>query len=105
MSKYSGRTSSYSHKHAGWEERQPDGPKAVRKVTFVDAQWSDMPVEIESIIKNLWRRYELGNDHYILKSSINDLLESDTDSDLPLIDYLREQGVADDEQIIIHWWW
>lgn len=102
---------------------------ALKQQWVLDAQWTDCPVEIEEIVKNLWRYHELGNDNYMLRRSINDFLEIEQDgfeveqwfwgeteeekkgwvvapaSLQPLIDYLREKGIPDDEDIIIHWWW
>lgn len=128
--KWSGRTSAHAHKFDGWEEKSIEGVKSgVRKITVLDAQWSACPVEVEYQVKLLWRYYELGNDHYVLKTSIDDLTELGLgfDDELPTVDmynsetkvreevpvktdaiiqYLVEQGVLDDgEEIWIHWWW
>ena len=102
---------------------------ALKKQWVLDAQWTDCPVDVEEVIKNLWRTYELGNDHYMLRISIKDLQEKEDsgyeaekwfwgekDEDkkgwitvpsslMPLIQYIRDAGIPDDEQIIIHWWW
>ncbi len=109
---------------------------ALKKQWVLDAQWTDCPEDVETVIKHLWRYYELGNDNYMLRRSINDLLEmtddhedesvieitveqwfwGETDEEkkgwveapaslTPLIQYLREKGIADDEQVILHWWW
>lgn len=121
---YSGRTSSYLHK---WNPEQPndlDTKAGLRKVWFLDAQWSTCPVEVENQVKDLWNYHELGNDRYILKISVNDLLEIEAAEptinkyfsnpsrreDVVLkvdyvIQYIREHGIPDDEQVIIHWWW
>jgi len=112
---------------------------ALTKQWVLDAQWTDCPTEVEAAVKHLWRRYELRNDHCMLRLSVNDLFEmaevpegetnptevtitvkqwfwGETDeekkgwvkapADLkPLTDYLRENGIPDDQQVIIHWWW
>lgn len=101
---------------------------ALHKMWVLDAQWTDIPPEVEEVVKNLWRYHELGNDRYMLRQSIEDLLETNEgfvcdqwlwgktpeeqlgwvptpSSLLPLVEYLREKGIPDDEQIIIHWWW
>jgi hypothetical protein len=102
--------------------------KCVRKITYMDVQWSDCPLEVKEVVKLMWRRNELGNDHYIINTSIEGLLEDiDEANDYPeyhsvsvykngahvntlipyitLVEYLRDQGVTEDEEVIIHWWW
>lgn len=75
---------------------------SVRKVWFFDAQWSDLPEEIEEEVRHLWTNYELGNDNYIVKRK----LDEDLFEDYPKI-YLwcKYKGVQEGEQVIIHWWW
>lgn len=122
--KYSGRTSAYAHKHDFDPSvpLSPDTDKGLRKAWFLDAQWSTCPVEVESQVKDLWRCYELGNDRYILKTSIDELLNMVDEgatvkkfvdgkwTKVPLqvdyiVDYIQQHGIAEDEQVIIHWWW
>lgn len=109
---YSGYTSLHDHK---WAKRKGEEPPAipeganpgVKKVWMLDAQWSTCPVEVENQVKLLWQAYELGNDHYMIKISIDDLLEQHSDekpTDL-IVQYLRENGVPDEDNVIIHWWW
>lgn len=129
MVEYSGRTSSYNHKHDSfnkenkpWSEIPHGASPALKQVWFFDAQWTDCPVEVENEIKALWRIYELGNDNFILKRSINDLRvmlsegctmevwENSKWKTKPLVldyllDYLSSKNIPDDEQIIFHWWW
>ncbi len=126
MVEWSGRTSSYNHKFDDWQSKplEPNHRKAVRKQYILDAQWSDCPVEVETQVQDIWRLCELGNDNYIFKTSINNLLdtvEEGTTVDRwndethkweegplmvdAIVQYLREQGIGDDEQIWIHWWW
>lgn len=62
---YSGVTTAYPHKHHPDEPLPPDTPKALRKEWFLDAQWTDLPVEVENDIKRLWRARKLGNDDYM----------------------------------------
>lgn len=117
---WSGKTSSFHHK---WHDtpNSPDEPSGLRKVWFLDAQWSTCPVEVEDQVRDIWSYAELGNDQYIFKTSVEDLLELDGYvtrlrlegggwGDRPIrtnaiIQYIREHGIADDEQVIIHWWW
>lgn len=102
---------------------------ALHKMWVLDAQWTDLPKDIEDIISNLWGYHGLGNDNYMLRRSINNFVDQEKDgfeceqwfwgetqeeqkgwvvsscSLQPLIDYLREKEIPDDEEIIIHWWW
>ncbi len=123
---YSGKTSSYHHK---WNDTpNPEGEESgLRKVWFLDAQWSDCPIEVEEQVKDMWRFWDCGNDKYIIKTSVEDLLETieSYEGDGPymrklvdgewtdkhvlkvdyVIQYIRSYGIADDERVIIHWWW
>lgn len=106
---WSGRTSLHGHKDENWRDYviTDNDRRGVHHVVMLDAQWSTCPVEVEQQVKDLWRAYELGNDHYIIKTSINDLLEVHSvehPNDL-IVQYLRENNVGEDEQVIIHWWW
>lgn len=133
MIKWSGRTSAYAHKQDDWEEADisnVDG--GLKKVWFLDVQWSTCPIEVEDQVRDLWRLNELGNDNYIFKTSVNDLLEYGDDTlverwvkpepgqnfqigvngwvEQPLkvdaiIQYIRQYNIPDDEMVIIHWWW
>lgn len=97
---------------------------ALTKQWVLDAQWTDCPLDVEAVVKDLWRYHELGNDKYMLRSSINSLRELVAAGEevnkfdevkrewgytpivvQPLIDYLIEKGIPEDEVIIIHWWW
>lgn len=75
---------------------------SVKKVWFLDAQWSDLPVEIEDEVRQIWKECGLGNDNYICKRTVDDELFED----YPKI-YLwcRYKGIPEDEDVIIHWWW
>lgn len=118
---YSGVTSSYLHKHHPTEPNPPEVKAGLRKVWYLDAQWSTCPREVEDVVRDLWQLNELGNDRYMLQMSVNDLL-AEQDSvkvskvvdgvrqDVPvkvdyLVQYIREHGIPDDETVIIHWWW
>lgn len=122
---WSGKTSSFHHK---WNDtpNPPDTKAGLRKEWFLDAQWSTCPVEVENQVKDLWMLLEYGNDHYMIKTTINDLLEWET-NDVPvrqwddetsnwknvklktnaIVQWIREQApeMKDDEQVLIHWWW
>lgn len=126
MTKFSGRTSAYAHKFDDWATKDiSDVKKAVRKVTILDAQWSNCPVEVEDQVKDLWRHLEFGNDHYYADTTLQDLREMDEDESAEtnrfdekemewktiklrtnlIVEYLEANGVAEEEQILIHWWW
>lgn len=110
---WSGKTSSYHHK---WHNT-PNGPdveSGFRKVWFLDAQWSDCPVEVEEEVKAMWQNYELGNDHYIIKTTLEDLgygVEDEVEDGEPVypatIQYILEKEplIGHEDQILIHWWW
>ena len=129
MTKFSGRTSLYKHKRPDWREYEitDDDPKALERVWVLDAQLTTCPVEVENQVKDLWILMELGNDNYVYKTSIRDLEDVEDDgleiskvvvdvagnydrkmmpvkTDL-IVEYLRAQGVGDDERVFIHWWW
>ncbi len=122
---WSGKTTSYHHK---WNDtpNPPDVEAGFRKVWFLDAQWSTCPVEVEGQVKDLWRLNGLGNDRYVLRTSITDLLEYEIDKcDVEqwdsanikwqkvklktnaIVQWIKEQApeIKDDELILIHWWW
>jgi hypothetical protein len=75
---------------------------SISKVWFLDAQWSDLPQEIEDEVRQLWKDYELGNDNYIAKREVNDELFND----YPRIYFwCKHKGIPEGETVIIHWWW
>ena len=120
---YSGKTSSYHHK---WHDtpNPPDTPAGLRKVWFLDAQWSTCPVEVEEQVQDLWKLHELGNDRYMLQISVETLQQYQKEGEEEFVDkwdgskwvktqlkvdyviqYIREHGIPDNEEVIIHWWW
>ena len=124
--KFSGRTTASSHKGQNWQQVKLDEnvPKALRKVFFLDVQWSTCPVEIEKIVKDIWVFNDLGNDQYIYKTSLADLEGMSGEEHLvkkqiedgdwrdveidyaTLAEYLKSQGVTDpEESVVINWWW
>jgi len=128
MVNWSGRTSAYPHKHGDWQNADLTGtPEALQTKKILYAQWTLCPVEVEDEIKNLWRMNEFGNDNFYYSTSINDLLEvveggatvrevyrdskgNYQERQVPislenLIYFARTNGLKEDEQFLIHWWW
>lgn len=124
--KYSGRTTLHCHKFEDWKEKEiPKNPSpGISKVWFLDAQWSTCPIEVEEQVKDLWRWNELGNDNYIIKTSIEELVNLQEENQLVetwiqekgewgkkslktdwIVKYLTEQGIPMKDTVIIHWWW
>ena len=98
---YSGKTSSYHHK---WHDTpNPEVEEAgFREVWVLDAQWSDCPVEVYEEVRKLWQEYERGNDHYIIKMTLDDLSAEEYPY---IVDYVSSFGIPEDEQFFIHYWW
>lgn len=104
---------------------------ALKKQWVLDAQWTDLPEEVEQVVKEIWRWREFGNDNYMyrttpeeLKSFMTDAYDIQTEewrwgatpeeqlgwvkkplNFTPLIKYLKGKGVGNKEEVIIHWWW
>ena len=104
---WSGKTSSFHHKHNNTPN--PSGvPAGLRKVWFMDVQWSTCPIEVYDEVRDLWGLWGLGNDNYIIKTSLEDLEELGEEGKLSTVairQYIIENGVSEDEAVIIHWWW
>ena len=82
-----------NHKHSS---------ESVYKVHFFDVQWSDCPVFVYEEVKQIWSDYDLGNDDYMYKTSLNDEL---FESYPRVYMWLKHKGVLEGEQVIVHWWW
>lgn len=95
---------------------------ALQKQWVLNAQWTDIPEEVEAQVQALWRFKEFGNDHYIFIGSIDDLVDLGFNEPLVeewidgswkqvplktdlLVEYLKGKGVLDNETVYIHWWW
>lgn len=78
----------------------------LEKVWYFDVRTSK-DEEVINEVRKLWIDFELGNDHYMLRMSINDILEPYPPdvAKTPLVNYLRQHNIDDDEPVIIHWWW
>lgn len=105
-------TTSYHHK---WNKTpNPEGvDPGFSMKPFFSAQWSDMPNNVADVIKKMWQDAELGNDHYILRQSIADMIEWMSYSEEMreplklLIAYIYQQypDVKPDEELLFHYWW
>lgn len=121
---YSGRTSAYEHKHGdAWKETPGAGREAISTIKLIEAQWTNMPVEVETAVVAAWHYLEYGNDIYYWKTSLESIRDLgkegrcvdrdfngkqwiETPNDLGyLIQWLEEQGVEENEKLLIHWWW
>lgn len=105
-------------------------PEALRKCWILDAQWSDLSKEAKEEVSNLWRMMELGNDHYVHQTTINELRDLSERDDVKtevflwgeekneqkgwvevpftcnhLLAYLEQRLDNHDEDIWIHYWW
>jgi len=73
---YSGQTSAYEHKHGdAWKETTGAGKPAVRDVKLIEAQWTNMPIEVERDVVALWYHLEYGNDDYYWHGSLDGVRE------------------------------
>lgn len=109
---WSGKTTSYHHKWHDTPNPPGEAKSGFRKIWFLDAQWSDCPVEVEEEVRKIWQCLQLGNDHYIFKTCINDLsmpsAQEYTHGECPaIVQWVREKvpEIKGDEIFIIHWWW
>lgn len=77
-------------------------PNSVSKVWFFDAQWSDCPDSVRKEVSHIWKDFELGNDNYIYKTTV----DLELFNEYPHVFFwLKHKGVADNENVIIHYWW
>lgn len=97
-----------------------------RKIWFLDAIWTDCPEPVIEQISQIWRMQELGNDHYIYKTTLDQLQElhdakvmtrkwdkeavkwgeAPVETDL-IIKWVKEKEptLEGDIEFIIHYWW
>lgn len=117
---YGDKTSSYHHK---WHDTpNPDNVKrGLRLAWFLDAQWSDCPQEVYEAVREMWKWWEYGNDHYAEFTSIATLMDSYLsycEDDLikhsqiakhllTIIRYIvaKAPDIDADDDVIIRFWW
>lgn len=76
--------------------------KSVRNVLVLDVQWSDCPDIVEDEVRDMWYSRELGNDNYIIKTTVDlEMYEEYPNTYM----WLKLNSVADGTEIWIHWWW
>lgn len=111
-----------------WVKMGHNSP-ALTKIWVLQTTWTDLSIELQDIVGGIWRNAELGNDHYICKTSIIDLIQMNDEGytaekwrwgeaeeekigwvveplDLtPLIKYLEDKGISVEEEVWLHLWW
>ena len=128
---FSGKTSCYEHKRGDdWKESPGAGQESVQMKKIIEAQWSNMPIEIYEIVQQLWRLWELGNDYFYQPITPNDVREQGEDGIIlgeewrwgetqeeklgwvmvsvdvkPLADWMESKGIESDEKVLLHYWW
>ena len=115
---YSGRTSSHAHKFDDWKSKDCNGCQAIQKATIIEAQWSNMPIEVYEEVADLWRWMEFGNDYYYYHTSVEELKEMQEDSQTDfyedrkeklvldyLFQWLDENGFKGNQRFLLHFWW
>lgn len=98
ISSLCGKDTSYSSK---WN-KPPDGNNSVYPVFLFDVQWSDCPIEVEKEVKELWREYELDNDHSYYRCQLDEELYSEYPK---IYMWLKHKGIKEEQDVLIHWWW
>jgi hypothetical protein len=97
--KYSGRTTSYSHKSDDWETKEPDGCEPFQQKIVFEVQWSKCPIEVKEEVKRLWSDNYLGNDYYYYNWNGG----KEEANEYPIIaKYLEENNI---QKCLIRWWW
>ena len=130
---YSGRTSCSGHKHGdAWKDTPGAGKEAIQMKKVVEAQWSNMPIEIYNIVSHLWGYWELGNDYYYQPITPSEIFEHGTNEDgvieskewkwgeteeeklgwvagdidvKPFAQWMLDSGIGKDETVLVHYWW
>ena len=120
----SGRTTCLEHKKADWEKEAPkySGEECIEKVTVLNVQWSNCPVEVQDEVRELWGNRGLSNNQYYRwhmdeeepdwedhGTSLEEMLEEEPDDVIdrlryPLIEaFLHHKGC--EGLVLIYWWW
>lgn len=128
---YCGKTSCYNHKHGEWENSKFSGPDAVSKVFLIEAQLSNMPIEVYEDVRHLWRYLEYGDDGFYYPFTLEGFSEMfgengtiliekwywgptkeeqkgwvKEESNLPyLTQWLNDQGFEPNQKLLLHYWW
>ena len=85
--------------------------EAIRTVKLIEATWTNMPLEVQREVRELWIMLEYGNDVYYYNGSIQDLEDWIEGVDNPdfkvdnLCKWLRENGFKNEDRFLLHFWW
>jgi len=74
-------------------------PPALSQVWLLEAQWSDIPKDVQDEVKKIWRENNYGNDYYYF---VWDKIWDDDEQYPALAKYLSERNVT---KCLIHYWW
>lgn len=75
-------------------------PPALKKVTLLECIWTDCPVDVQDEAREIWHNMGFGNDYYYY------VWDKDSIKSYPIIaQYLKEKGIPEDEEVLIHFWW
>lgn len=124
---FSGRTACEAHINDNWEGVPCDGLPAITNMKLIAATWTTMPIESQKVVSKLWTYWELSNDSSYKHTSISVIRDCtgvlvpeffwgdkkneqlgwvpipvDTS---PLVQWLVDSGIAEDERFLLHYWW
>jgi hypothetical protein len=77
----------------------------MKKVWYLDVDLTT-PQAVREVIERMWMERDLGNDVYVIHMSIaNERKFGDPVKNAPLLAHLRENGVEDDELVLLRYSW
>lgn len=108
--KGSGKTTTSHHKRNDTPSPPEDQKPGLRKVWFLEAQGTTCPIEVAQQVKELWHLFDLDNNYYILKTSLQELIDIQKENKVKtkaIRQYILETtlGIDPNQTIIIHWRW
>jgi hypothetical protein len=67
----------------------------------------ETPMHVRDVVERMWEERDLGNDVYVIHTTIGCLtaLKRDAERNAPLVAYLRENGVTEDELVLLRYAW
>lgn len=76
-------------------------PAIQRHHIILEVTWTNCPVDVAEEIGEMWVDREFGNDDYYATWDFNQDAES-----YPLTaQYLKDNGITDEDSVLIHYWW